>query len=60
MSKRWSYLVVAVKTGLMGGIKPDALQEELDRYGKQGWELVNVVHTTPTVSSPTLVFKKEQ
>ena len=35
------------------------LQEELDRQGRAGWELVNVVHATPTVSSPTLIFKKE-
>lgn len=59
MSTRWSYLVVELKTGLMGGFKVDALQEELDRQGRAGWELVNVVHATPTVSSPTLVFKKE-
>ena len=59
MSTRWSYLVVELKTGLMGGFKVDALQEELDRQGRAGWELVNVVHATPTVSSPTLIFKKE-
>lgn len=60
MSKRWTYLVVEVKTSMFGGFKHDALREELDRHGKQGWELVNVVHAFPTVSSPTLVFKKEQ
>ena len=59
MSRNWKYLVVEVKTGLMGGIKLEALQEELDKHGRAGWELVNVVHATPTVSSPTLVFKKE-
>ncbi|TWT21345.1 DUF4177 domain-containing protein [Luteimonas marina] len=58
MSTRWTYLVVEVKTGLMGGFKLDALKDELDKHGKQGWELVNIVHATPTVSSPTLVFKK--
>jgi hypothetical protein len=51
--------VVEVKTGLMGGFKLETLQEELDKHGRAGWELVNVVHATPTVSSPTLVFKKE-
>ena len=60
MSKQWKYLVVEVKTGLMGSFKKESLQEELDRQGKLGWELVNVVHATPTISSPTLVFKKEQ
>ena len=59
MSNRWNYLVVELKTGLMGGFKMDALQEELDRQGRAGWELVNLVHATPAVSSPTLIFKKE-
>ena len=59
MSRNWKYLVVEVKTGLMGGFKLEALQEELDKHGRAGWELVNVVHATPTVSLPTLVFKKE-
>ena len=59
MSRNWKYLVVEVKTGLMGGFKLEALQEELDKHGRAGWELVNVVHATPTVSSSTLVFKKE-
>ncbi|MFT3756246.1 MAG: DUF4177 domain-containing protein [Pseudoxanthomonas sp.] len=59
MSKTWKYLVVEVKTGLMGGFKLEALQEELDKHGRAGWELVNMMHTTPTMSSPTLLFKKE-
>ena len=59
MSRNWKYLVVEVKTGLMGGFKLETLQDELDKHGRAGWELVNVVHATPTVSSPTLVFKKE-
>ena len=59
MSRNWKYLVVEVKTGLMGGFKLETLQEELDKQGRNGWELVNVVHATPTVSSPTLIFKKE-
>lgn len=58
MSTRWTYLVVEVKTGLMGGFKQDALKDELDKHGKQGWELVNILHAYPTVSSPTLIFKK--
>lgn len=58
MNTRWSYLVVEVKTGLMGGFKPEAMQEELDKHGRAGWELVNVIHATPNLSSPTLIFKK--
>ena len=60
MNSRWAYLVVEVKTTMMGGFKMDALQEELNKQGKLGWELVNVVHAFPTVSSPTLIFKREQ
>lgn len=60
MTERWKYLVMELKTGLLGGIKPQALQEELDRQGKLGWELVNMVHATPTVSSPLLVFKRRE
>ena len=59
MSTQWKYQVVELKTGLMGGFKLEVLQEELDKQGRAGWELVNVVHATPTVSSPTLIFKKE-
>ena len=59
MSRNWKYLVVEVKTGLMGGFKLEALQEELDKHGRAGWELVNVVHSMPGYSSPTLLFKKE-
>ena len=44
---------------VLGSFKIDALQEELDKHGRAGWELVNIVHATPTVSSPTLIFKKE-
>ena len=60
MNTQWKYLVVELKTTLMGSFKTEALQEELDKQGRLGWELVNVVHATPTVSSPTLIFKKAQ
>lgn len=60
MNTQWKYLVVELKTTLMGSFKTEALQEELDKQGRLGWELVNVVHATPTVSTPTLIFKKSQ
>ncbi|KRG39961.1 hypothetical protein ARC78_13470 [Stenotrophomonas pictorum JCM 9942] len=60
MSKQWKYLVVKAETSMWGTFKPESLQEQLDKHGRQGWELVNVVHALPTTSSPTLVFKKEQ
>lgn len=59
MSTRWTYMVVEAKTGLMGGFKHEALQDELNKLGKLGWELVNVVHAYPNVSSPTMILKRE-
>lgn len=58
MSTQWNYLVVELKTTLIGSFKAETLQEELDKQGRLGWELVNVVHATPNFSTPTLVFKK--
>ncbi|MCW4454905.1 DUF4177 domain-containing protein [Flavobacterium sp. MXW15] len=58
MNKQWKYLVIEAKTGIWGSFKAETLQEELDKHGRLGWELVNVVHATPTLSSPTLIFKK--
>ena len=55
MSTQWRYLVVQVKTTMIGNFKMEQLQEELDKHGRLGWELVNVVHATPT---PVLVFKR--
>ena len=59
MNKQWKYLVVELKTSLMPGFKMETLQEELDKQGRLGWELVNVVHSMPGYSSPTLLFKRE-
>ncbi|WP_447730727.1 DUF4177 domain-containing protein [Pseudoxanthomonas suwonensis] len=55
---QWRYLVVEVKTTMLGSFRLEQLQEELDKHGRLGWELVNMVHATPTVSSPTLLFKR--
>ncbi len=57
MSYRWNYQVVEVKPTLLGGHKAEALQEELNRHGKLGWELVNII--VPSAASPALlVFKR--
>lgn len=60
MSKRWSYLTVEVKAGITwtGTIKREKMQEELNRHGAQGWELVNVVMLS-NLTPAMLVFKKE-
>ena len=43
MSKRWSYQVVEVKPTLLGGLKAEEVQAELNRQGANGWELVTVI-----------------
>lgn len=59
MSKRWQYQVVEVKPGMMGGVKTERIQEELNRAGVQGWELVNIAFSSPWTPA-ILVFKREQ
>ena len=56
-SKRWQYPVIEVKSAVMGGFKTEKLQEELNRAGAQGWELVNIAFA---VIPPVIVFKREQ
>jgi hypothetical protein len=56
MSTRWQYKVEEVKSGAMGGVKPDAIEERLTKLGQQGWELVNAVYATQW--GPTLLFFK--
>ncbi|MCW0412874.1 DUF4177 domain-containing protein [Xanthomonas sacchari] len=57
MSKRWEYLTIEAKTTLMLGLKLDELQADLNKHGKLGWELVNVVALPGT--KPLLLFKRE-
>ena len=58
MTQRWQYLVSIVKPGFWGNITEQRLQEELDRQGHQGWELVQVVPNQHGWGSTQLVFKK--
>ncbi|WNH51307.1 DUF4177 domain-containing protein [Stenotrophomonas oahuensis] len=58
MSKRWSYLTVEVKPSWTG-IRQEDIQNELNRHGALGWELVNVA-LPPSWGKALLVFKKEQ
>ena len=44
VSDRFAYQVVEVKGGLWG-LKPQKLQEELNRFGAAGWELVSTMQT---------------
>jgi hypothetical protein len=58
MKSKWIYHVVEIKPSFTGRVKPEHIQEELNRQGAQGWELVNIAFsaaTRPCVAA----FKKE-
>jgi len=57
MSK-WSYQVVELTTGMLGGVKREAAQDQLAKLGLQGWELVSVVHQG--TGYPVLAFVKKE
>lgn len=59
MSTRWSYRLVELKVKLFGGNLSERVQQELDKLGPQGWELVSVVQASP-VDCVRLYLKKEQ
>ncbi|AKC85833.1 DUF4177 domain-containing protein [Pseudoxanthomonas suwonensis] len=58
MSTRWQYQVVEIKPTMLGGFKPEAVQEALAQQGRQGWELVGVV-SPGTMMALLAVFKRE-
>ena len=58
MSKRWDHKVVEITTTLFNSKLTEKIQEELDRHGRQGWELVAVSHTN-ALDSVRLYLKKE-
>ncbi len=57
MSQRWSYKVVEFPVKLFAGKLADRVQQELDRLGPQGWELVSVVQTH-RIDTTRLYLKK--
>lgn len=58
MSKRWNHKVIEVPYKLFAGKLNDRVQEELDKMGAQGWELVSVC-TSGHDYSLRLFFKRE-
>lgn len=58
MSARWNYQVMEIKPDMWGRMKPDHLQEQVNKLGAQGWELVNVV--SPGLASPMFAFFKRE
>lgn len=57
MTHRWSYQVIEIKPGLLGRFKPQVIQDELNRLGLQGWELVSLVVSSPM--APAIVVLKK-
>lgn len=47
-NERWQYQVAEVKSGLFGVKAADA-QEQLNKLGMQGWELVAVRHVSTSL-----------
>lgn len=47
MSTRWSYKVVELKPKLFAGTLGTRAQQELDKLGAQGWELVSALQAGP-------------
>ncbi len=56
MSNRWHHKVVEVPVKLFGGKAAQHAQEELDKLGAQGWELVAV--TQHSSLEPIRLFLK--
>lgn len=44
---QWTYQVVEIVPRMLGPAVSERLQEELDRLGAEGWELVSVMPVTP-------------
>jgi Domain of unknown function (DUF4177) len=60
-AQRWSYLTIRLKPKrfMAIGVHPEDLQDELNKHGAQGWELVSVV-STRNAFHLDLIFKRAQ
>lgn len=58
MKAKWTYHVVEIKPGFPGRVKPEHIQDELNRHGAQDWEQVNIAFSAPTRPC-VAVFKRE-
>jgi len=58
MSRRWNYKVVELKYKVFGGSMSDRAQQELDKLGQQGWELVSTQQSS-AMDTLRLFLKKE-
>ncbi len=57
MSTRWSYKVIELKPKLFAGSLGSRAQQELDKLGPQGWELVSALQASP-IDTLRLFLKK--
>lgn len=57
MSQRWNYQVVEIQVQLFGKPMTERAQEELNRLGQLGWELVASVQSN-AADSIRLFLKK--
>ena len=55
---RWTYEVVELSPNMLGPSMTERLREELDRLGRQGWELVSANQVNP-FDQVRLILKKE-
>ncbi|WP_320415179.1 DUF4177 domain-containing protein [Lysobacter changpingensis] len=44
---QWTYQVLEIVPRMIGPAVSERLQEELNRLGEEGWELVSVMPITP-------------
>jgi hypothetical protein len=55
-TQRWTYKIIRIKLGFLG-FKPEAAEDEINRLGKEGWELVSTFQGYGQ-GVPTLFFKR--
>jgi hypothetical protein len=57
VSTRWNHQIAEIKVQMFGKSVTERAQEELNRLGAQGWELVSAVQTN-AADSLRLFLKK--
>lgn len=55
-SQRWIYKVIKIKLGFLG-FKPEVAEDQMNKLGRDGWELVSAFQAYGQ-SGPTLLFKR--
>lgn len=58
MNDRWQYKIVEIPYRMFSAKQSERAQEQLDRHGQMGWELVSTVQTTSF--EPIRLFMKKR